>query len=52
MLTGLTITKCNNLFILFDNHFMMYVSQIIMLCILSSYSAVCQLSLNKSGIKK
>ena len=31
---------------------MMYVSQIIMLYILGLYSAVCQLSLNKTGIKK
>ena len=35
-----------------DNHFMMYVSQIIMLCTLNLYSAVCQLYLNKAGRKK
>ena len=33
------------------NNFMMYVSQIIMLCNLSLYSAVCQLYLNKTGRK-
>ena len=35
-----------------DNHFMMYVSQIIMLCTLNLYGAVCQLYLNKTGGKK
>ena len=36
--------------IYYGNHFMMYVSQIIMLYTL--YSSVCQLYLNKTGRKK
>ena len=35
-----------------DNHFMMYVRQIIMLYTLNLSSAVCQLYLNKTGEKK
>ena len=35
-----------------DNHFIMYVSQIIMLYTLSVSSAVCQLYLHKTGRKK
>ena len=35
-----------------DHHFMMHVSQIIMLYTLNLYSAVCQLYLNKTGRKK
>ena len=35
-----------------DNHFMMCVSQAIMLHTLNSYSAVCQLHLTKTGPKK
>ena len=34
------------------HHFMMYVSQIIMLYTLNLYSAVCQLYLKKTGRKK
>ena len=34
-----------------DNPFMIYVTQIIMLCTLNLYSAVCQLYLNKTGKK-
>ena len=34
------------------NHFMIYVSQIIKLYTLNSYTAVCQLYLNKAGRKK
>ena len=37
---------------LFDNHFMMYISQIIMLYTLNLHSAVCQLYLNKTERKK
>ena len=33
------------------NHFMMYVSQIIMLYMVNIYSAICQMYLNKIGIK-
>ena len=35
-----------------DNHFIIYVNQIIMLYTLNVYSAVSQLYLNKSGRKK
>ena len=35
-----------------DNHFMMYVSQIIMLYTLKLYSVVCNLCLNKTERKK
>ena len=35
-----------------DNHFMMYVSQVIMLYTLNIYSAISQLYLNKTGRKK
>ena len=35
-----------------DNHFRMYVTQIITLYTLNLYSAVCQLCLNKTGRKK
>ena len=34
-----------------DNNFMMYVSQIIMLYMLNMYSVVCRLYLNKTGRK-
>ena len=34
-----------------DNHFMVYISQIIILCTLNLYSAVCQFYLNKTGRK-
>ena len=33
------------------NHFMMHVSQIIMLYMVNIYSAICQMYLNKIGIK-
>ena len=36
----------------YGNHFMMYVSQIIMLATFNLHSAVCQLYLNKTGRKK
>ena len=36
----------------YNNHFMMYMSQIIMLSNLNLYSAVCQLYCNKAGRKK
>lgn len=35
----------------YDNHFTVYVSQIIMLYMLNLYSASCQLYLNKTGRK-
>ena len=38
--------------ICYDNHFMMYVSQIIMLYAVNLYSAVCQLYFNTTGRKK
>ena len=34
-----------------DNHFMMYINQIIVLLTLNLYSAICQLYLNKAGRK-
>ena len=39
---GCSLTYC-------DNHFMMYLSQIIMLYTLKLYSAVCQFYLHKTG---
>ena len=39
-------------YIYYGNHFMMYVSQIIMLYTLNLYRAVCQLYLNKTVRKK
>ena len=35
-----------------DNHFMIHVSQIIMLYTLNLYNALCQLYLNKTGKRK
>ena len=35
-----------------DHHFVMYISQIIMLYTVNLYNAVCQLYLNKIGRKK
>ena len=37
---------------LFDEYYMLYLSQVIMLYIINLYSAVCQLYLNKIGRKK
>ena len=36
----------------YDNHFMMYVSQIIMLYTLNLFSAICRPYLNKTGRKQ